>query len=671
MPFYINRIAFIPALLFIALSGFTQNTWRAEGDSLLKVLHTQKDDSAKVITLITAGVHYEANNPDSAVYYYKQAGNLSEKLHYNYGKLRYLACMTEIFETQANYDTALQYCTQGIALAKKIHNRHALAAMYNNAASIYGDAGNPEKVLEYYQYAVEIFEGLKNKIDTANLATVYSNILAVYSSLEQHEKAYSYGLKAVALSRSAGDNDALLVGLINLNDVLIKMNRYDTAMLVAKEVLALGSNMNDNPSQVKALGDMNRVYLETGNIAPVLTNAVEMERLSLATKDVSGLASAYFFKASYYFQIKGYGSAKKFALQELNIVDSNSLKGANEIEVHQLLSDIGLATGNLAMFNNNRRITDSLQNFYTSNKILKYTQELQAKYSLDKKQSEIEGLKNEKEIQQLTISQRNVMSIVLAGIVIAIVCISILFYRNYRQKSNLLLAEDVLKQQRITELEKEKQLLAAESVLQGQDEERKRLAKDLHDGLGGILSSAKYSFTHMKSNLIISEENAEAFDRSMGMLDKSITELRRVAHNMMPEALVNFGLDTALKDFCHGINQSGALQLTCQSFELHDDTIPKSKASVVFRIIQELVNNILKHANATAALVQVVCKNGELSITVEDNGNGFDTDILLSSNGIGYANLHNRVAYLSGAMDVQTAPGKGASIHIEIPNITL
>jgi two-component system NarL family sensor kinase len=212
-------------------------------------------------------------------------------------------------------------------------------------------------------------------------------------------------------------------------------------------------------------------------------------------------------------------------------------------------------------------------------------------------------------------------------------------------------------------------LLAAQAVLQGQVEERTRLAKDLHDGLGSILSSAKYSFTNMKENLIITQENAEAFEKSMGMLDRSITELRRVAHNMMPEALMKFGLDTALKDFCNSVDQSGAVQLTYQSFEMEEASIPVITSSAVYRIIQELVNNILKHADATTALVQLIRKDSTLSITVEDNGKGFDADILQNVGGIGYLNLRNRVAYLNGTIDIQTAPGKGTSVNIEITTI--
>lgn len=99
--------------------------------------------------------------------------------------------------------------------------------------------------------------------------------------------------------------------------------------------------------------------------------------------------------------------------------------------------------------------------------------------------------------------------------------------------------------------------MTTEAVLKGQDEESSRLAKDQHDGLWGVLSGIKYSFANMKGNLIITEDNVQAFQRSMYMLDTSIQKLRRVAHNMVPESLIKFGLDTALKDFCGNINSSG------------------------------------------------------------------------------------------------------------------
>ncbi|HCL82927.1 MAG TPA: histidine kinase, partial [Chitinophagaceae bacterium] len=170
--------------------------------------------------------------------------------------------------------------------------------------------------------------------------------------------------------------------------------------------------------------------------------------------------------------------------------------------------------------------------------------------------------------------------------------------------------------QRIGELETQQQLTATEAVLKGEEQERTRLAKDLHDGLGGMLSGIKYSFNTMKGNIIMTPENNQAFERSMDMLDSSIKEMRRVAHNMMPEALVKFGLDTALNDYCNDINQSGALQVSYQSIGLENAKIEQTMAITIYRIVQELINNIMKHAAAKYTIVQVTKTNGQIAVTV-------------------------------------------------------
>ena len=203
-------------------------------------------------------------------------------------------------------------------------------------------------------------------------------------------------------------------------------------------------------------------------------------------------------------------------------------------------------------------------------------------------------------------------------------------------------------------------------MLKGEEQERTRLAKDLHDGLGGMLSGIKYSMNTMKGNLIMTPDNAQAFERSMEMLDNSIREMRRVAHNMMPEALVKFGLDTALKDFCNDINQSGALKINYQSFGMESGIIDQTTAITVYRIVQELINNTIKHAGAKEAIVQLTRTNGQLAITVEDDGKGFDTALLQRSKGIGWSNIQNRVDFLKGKLDVKAQPNKGTSVLIEI-----
>ncbi len=173
----------------------------------------------------------------------------------------------------------------------------------------------------------------------------------------------------------------------------------------------------------------------------------------------------------------------------------------------------------------------------------------------------------------------------------------------------------------------------------------------------------------MKGNLIMTPENQQAFDRTIDMLDSSIKEMRRVAHNMMPEALVKFGLDAALKDYCNDINSSGALHVSYQSYGLEQAEIDQTTAITLYRIVQELVSNALKHAAARTAIVQVTKMEQTISVTVEDDGKGFDPAVVDRSGGIGWSNIRNRVEFLKGKLEIRSEAGKGTSVHIEINNV--
>ncbi|MNL37659.1 Sensor histidine kinase ComP [compost metagenome] len=172
----------------------------------------------------------------------------------------------------------------------------------------------------------------------------------------------------------------------------------------------------------------------------------------------------------------------------------------------------------------------------------------------------------------------------------------------------------------------------------------------------------------MKENLIMTPDNAHAFERSIDMLDSSIQEMRRVAHNMMPEILVKYGLDTALKEFCTEMNNSGVIHINYQSMGMNNTNIQQTTAVTIYRIIQELVNNSIKHAKAGNVLVQLHQSEQEklLAVTVEDDGNGFDIDQLKQSEGMGWLNIRNRIEFLKGKVDLRSEPGKGTSIMIEI-----
>jgi signal transduction histidine kinase len=168
----------------------------------------------------------------------------------------------------------------------------------------------------------------------------------------------------------------------------------------------------------------------------------------------------------------------------------------------------------------------------------------------------------------------------------------------------------------------------------------------------------------MKDNLFITPDNMAVFERSLDMIDASIKELRRVAHNMMPEMLTKFGLDEAVKEYCNTINATRLVEVQYQSLGM-EERLDKSVEIIIYRIIQELLNNILKHAGATRAFVQLIRENNRLNILVEDNGKGFDTALLEMSKGAGWVNIRSRVEYLKGQLDIHSEPGKGTLVNIE------
>ena len=255
---------------------------------------------------------------------------------------------------------------------------------------------------------------------------------------------------------------------------------------------------------------------------------------------------------------------------------------------------------------------------------------------------------------------------ILAGVTFTILVVGFLLIRGYRQKQLILNQENELHEHRIAELETEKHLSAIEAVLKGQDTERTRLARDLHDGLGGMLSGIKLSFTKLKETMPSRIDDQLLFDRGLDMLDGSISEMRRKAHNLMPETLLKFGLDTALRDYCDKITDTNSILVSYQSIGMEKLKTDETVLITIYRILQELINNIVKHASADNIYVQLAYHNNQLTISVEDDGKGFDIQTLKNSPGIGWSNIQNRVEYLKGTIDIQSERDKGTIVNIDL-----
>lgn len=301
---------------------------------------------------------------------------------------------------------------------------------------------------------------------------------------------------------------------------------------------------------------------------------------------------------------------------------------------------------------------DNLDDSLTGEENFKKIADVQHKFDNKKKENELLNTKAENK-------QKSNLNKILFGSAIGLILFSLFGYRSFKNKQKISAQKQEIQKQTINELEKDKQLSAIDAMLQGQEEERSRIAKDLHDGLGGMLSGAKLSFINMKENLVLTPENATQFDKSLSMLDNTIADLRKVAHNLMPEALVKFGLQEAVRDFCNSIQSSSNLKVVYQPLGVQNK-LSNTAEVFTYRIIQELVNNAVKHASATQIIVQLTTNNNKVGIAVEDDGKGFDVNALANSKGAGMDNIKYRVQYFNGTIDTVTSAGNGTSVNIEL-----
>ena len=251
---------------------------------------------------------------------------------------------------------------------------------------------------------------------------------------------------------------------------------------------------------------------------------------------------------------------------------------------------------------------------------------------------------------------------VVTGLVIIIL---VILYILIRHRRKIIMQEAKLREQKILELEKERQLVAARAVIQGEEKERTRLSRDLHDGLGGMLSGIKIKISSfMKGNVVLPEESVSQFENALGLLDTTIIELRRIAHNMMPESLIKFGLRQALEDMCGQLGRSVDTVISFSYFG-EQQRFPSELEIAVYRIAQELTNNALKYSEATTINLNIIAGEGRLCLQVIDNGKGFNPDAPEANKGKGLAGIKNRIAAFNGTFELQSAAGKGTEVSVE------
>ena len=656
-------MAFLRLYFFgVLITMFVCNDTGAQGisDSLLKKINRAVNDSAKVIALLEAGESIEATSPAISFNYYQQALALSKKIKNTRCILSSLHDIGVCYIELNKLDSAIIIFEQAIPFAKQLKDTLRVARLLGNIGNVYLHKKDPAKAIDYYFQSARLWETVADK---QWLPMLYSNINGLLNDQKEYTRALEYGNKAVALARKIGDNYSVINGLFNLSETYGYLNNADKQYQLLQEVLPLARKAENNEqiaAVYKSLGDY---YYKKKQYQHSLTNYLEGHHYVQQMGNKYLLSTSCCMLAQAYHKLNQNDKALQYIAQAEKVADEVGARADLKL-IYQTRAEIEQQAGNYKLaneyFSKTLVLTDSLFKAESSEKVA----DVEAKYQNEKKQQEILQLEKDKKIHLLSIKQKSTLNYILFGSLAALLIVVFLGYRNLRHRQLLSKQQDQLQQQRIRELEKDKQLVAVDAMLKGQEDERSRLAKDLHDGLGGLLSGVKFSISNMKDNLVMTPDNMTVFERSLDLIDTSIKELRRVAHNMMPEMLTKFGLDEAVKEYCNSINATKLLVVKYHSLGM-DERLDKSVEIIIYRIVQELLNNTMKHAAATEVFVQLIKEGSRLNVVVEDNGKGFDTSQVENDKGAGLLNIRSRVDYLKGRLDIHAEPGKGTLVNIE------
>jgi two-component system, NarL family, sensor kinase len=534
-----------------------------------------------------------------------------------------------------------------------------LAAVHLALGKTYVSVLNFEEAARYLTNAQNIAE--KNNYFSIR-ADVLNELGTIYDRNEQTERANVYYEESLEISEKNNYQRGIAFAKYNLGRVQLERGSGSNTTLNSAISLML-----QGFSIVKKLNDRQGIITQSSSLVQAYTALKNYDSASMILEDAEKLIKES-GKEAYYIQhynrvAKIYNARKKYneAIKYYNL-GLNLAKKYNIPRWKCMYYD-GLATTyermgdykNANLYNQlNIRMHDAL----VSKENFAAAADIQNSYERTKKDNEILKL-------AAANKQRSTLNKILIASTIGLLLLSFLGYMNFKSRNKIAKQQEQLQNQKIAELEKDKQLLAIDAMLRGQEEERSRIAKDLHDGLGGLLSGTKLSFMNIKENLVLTKENAALFDKSLSMLDNTIGDLRKVAHNLMPEALVKFGLHEALRDFCDAIESSSGIRIVFQQFG-EKRKLTNTAEVFIYRIIQELVNNAVKHAEAERVIIQLAMNPDKTGITVEDDGKGFDKNSLSYTRGAGMANINYRVQYFSGKSDIVSSPGNGTSVHIEL-----
>ena len=611
-----------------------------------------------VNALSTQGISYYVRGDfTNAMEYYLRSLALSKELSDKKGMSKILNNIGVIYSNQGDYPKALEYYQRSLIIKEELSDKKGMAGALNNIGLIYMNHGNYPKALDCYQRSLQIMEEVS---DQRGIAQTLNNIGIIYMRQEVYPQALDWFYRSLAICEEITDKKGMAGILSNIGMIYMNSADYPKALEYYQQSLKIKEEISDKMGVSSTYNNIGEIYLYLGNFTKAMNFFQRGLKIKEEISDKRGLAISLTNIGRVNNNLGNYAAAIAWckkglsASEEIRILEGQ--KGACQC-LYEGYKAIGNNNKALVYLERISMLDDSLQTEETTIKLqqMEFARQILA----DSLANEQEKVRRELIYTQALHKQNNQRNIfIFSGLGIIILFIFVLYFYRYKSRK-----DKIISRQKISQLEEEKKLLAVRSLVEGQKEERKRIATELHDGLGVLLSVTKMKFSSLKEE---NPKNRELIDQATQFLEQATGDVRKISHNLMPGLLTKLGLYEALEDLFDKLSETEGVQAVCE-IRGEQKRLPENKEYMIYRIIQEMINNTIKHADARYLELHIDINPETLGIRFSDDGKGFNREEHDHQSSIGLESIWSRVNFLDGTIVLESAPGKGTRYTLQIP----
>ncbi len=590
--------------------------------------------------LQTQYLYYQRVDVQKAQVYNDSIRQLAENTKSDKGLAMYLLNQGTLEQIKGNYDLAINKNEAALVEFEKLKNDTLIAKTNAALGTNYWQKGEYDQAMQHHLIALKLNEQLGIK---SEMAVCYNYISMVYQSKYQLALAEEYIQKAFQIIQTLQPKASHISIYHNMANIYGMQAKYEDALKMDSIGLKMCEELKIEFNKSMFYDNIANCYYYSNHFDQSIAYHLKAISIDSTFKNNKQLGDSYCNLGAVYEALEKYDTAIYYYQKSIELCRKSGYKLGvkNGYELLSALYDKinQPALAYQALLNSNA-VKDSMINEKTENKLA----QLRTLYETEKKEQQI--------IQQdLKISRRNLLIGTLFIIFLLSLFTYYFLYSRYKLKQERKLQTELL-------IEEEKRTLA---ILESEENERQRLARELHDGVGQLLSATKLNL----SSIEINEQHK--LQNSIDILDESIKEIRNISHNMVPDILNKNGLQIAIENFIQKINQTKKIQLYFECNGFIESSLNSTEKLMLYRIIQEAVQNTLKYAQATEMQLQLSADEHEISLLLQDNGKGFDIVNTKELNGIGIRNMKLRTDYLKGNFEIESSPKNGTTIIVEIP----